>query len=141
MRFGLETTDAWLSALSSTWKRVGSFWFLVAGVGTLSSLAPDSGHDIGDVLQLGGLTYVLTGPVFFWSALVAAVVWIRFVHLENAGTRSFLLLGILIAINGALDERSLMTATLVGLQVLSMLLIILTLLISRPAESRGRNSR
>lgn len=141
MRYGLETTDAWLNALSSTWKRVGCFWFYVAGVGTLSSLAPDSGHGIGDVLQLGGLTYVLTGPVFFWSALVAAVVWIRFVHQENAGTCSFLLLGALIAINGALDERSLTKATLVGLQILSLLLIILTLLLSRSAEARGGTSK
>jgi len=140
MKYGLETTDAWLDALSTTWKRAAWFWLFVAGIGTISATCPSSSHDIGDVLELGGLTYMLTGPVFIWSTLTAAVVWIRFVHLENAGTRSFLLLGTLVAINGALDERTLETPTLVGLQILALLLIVLTLLLSRSPDTRTGKS-
>lgn len=57
------------------------------------------------VLLLGGLTGVLIGPAFLWAVPVAAVTWVRFIHMETAGSRAFLLLGGLIAMNGWLGER------------------------------------
>jgi hypothetical protein len=131
MYYGLETADAWLNALSSAWKRAGLFWFFVAFVGWASSALFGWYKGFGDVLQLGGFTYVILGPVSLWSALVAAVTWIRFVHLESAGVRSFVLLGSLIAINGWLFDRQIYTWQLALAHLAAIVLIGFTFLWSR----------
>jgi hypothetical protein len=78
------------------------------------------GEAFAAVLQLGGFTCVLLGPVFGWTVLVAAVTWVRFVHLETARSRSVLLLGVLISINGWLGEEKLMAWHFILLQVAAL---------------------
>jgi hypothetical protein len=131
MNYGLETADAWLNALSSAWKRAGLFWLFVALDGWISSTLFGRYQGFGAVLQFGGFTYVILGPVSLWSALVAAVTWIRFVHLESAGVRSFMLLGSLIAINGWLFDRQIYTWQLVLAHLVAIVLIGLTFILSR----------
>jgi len=131
MNFGLEAADAWLNALSSTWKRALFFWGFVVFVSCLSSAF----EGVGDVLQLGGLTYVILGPVAVWSVLVAVVTWIRYVHLESAGVRAFALLGVLIAINGWFFDESLSLAHLLVLQWLALMLVVATLLWTRRSSA------
>ena len=140
MNYGLETADAWLNALSGAWKRAGLFWLFVAFVGWTSSTLLGWYQGFGDVLQFGGFTYVILGPVSLWSALVAAVTWIRFVHLESAGLRSFLLLGSLIAINGWLFDRQIYTWQLVLAHLAAIALIGLTLFFSRPGFHSDRDA-
>lgn len=136
MNYGLETADAWLNALSSAWRRAGLFWLFVASVGWASSALFGWYQGFGDVLQLGGFTYVILGPVSLWSALVAAVTWIRFVHLETAGVRSFLLLGSLISINGWLLDRQIYTWQLALAHVAAIALIGITVAWSRTVIHR-----
>lgn len=108
MKYGLEVADGWLNSLSSMWRRVAFFWGFVAGVGWASYWVL-GGEGMGEsmewVLKLGGLTGLLIGPAFLWAVPVAAVTWVRLIHLETAGVRAFLLLGGLIAMNGWLGER------------------------------------
>lgn len=129
MKYGLEIADAWLYSLSSAWKRAGLYWLFVALV-SWASLSIFGGESweraIEPVLLLGGITFVIAGPVAFWSVLVAAVTWIRFVHLETAGMRSFLLLACLISINAWLGEDHLSIWQLVLAQVGAIGLIGLT---------------
>jgi hypothetical protein len=123
MKYGLEAADAWLSSLSSVWKRAGLFWCFVAGTGWASMWllgGANAGEAFAAVLQLGGGTCVLLGPVFVWSVLVAAVTWVRFVHLETAGSRSVLLLGVLVSINGWLGDERLFAWHFILLQVAAL---------------------
>ncbi|MBN8459250.1 MAG: hypothetical protein J0M04_15575 [Verrucomicrobia bacterium] len=123
MKYGLEIADAWLHAHSSAWKRAGLFWIFVTFVGWASSALFGLYNGIGDDLQLGGFTYVILGPVSLWSVLTAAVTWIRVTHRESAGIRSFLLLGVLISINGWLMDRD-MTALQIILAHLTVVILI-----------------
>jgi hypothetical protein len=138
----MEVADAWLHSLSSAWKRAALFWGFVAGTGWASAwlLGDDGvGESLAEVLQLGGLAGVLGGPVFVWSVLVAAVTWIRFVHLETAGSRAFLLLGALIAINGWLGGRvELGTWKFVVLQIVALGLIAMAVFWPREGEPESR---
>jgi hypothetical protein len=138
MKYGMEVADAWLHSLSSAWKRAALFWSFVAGVGWASAWLL-SGYGaawaLAQVLKLGGFSYVIQGPVCIWSVVVAAVTWVRFVHLETAGIRAFLLLGTLIAINGwSSGWFALEWWKFAGFQVLAMGLIAAAVFWKREGE-------
>lgn len=106
MKFAEEIADVWAGALSSSLKRVAIFWGFIVAASLIGQLASRGNTSSGDILQLGGLTFVLIGPLFVISTLTAAALWIRFIHLDERGIGEFSLLGAMIATNAAFGERA-----------------------------------
>ena len=105
MKFADEIADVWAGALSSSLKRVAFFWSFIVAASLLGQLISRRSISFGDILLFGGLTHVLIGPLFVISTLTAAILWIRFIHLDERHIGEFCLFGAMIATNAALGER------------------------------------
>ncbi len=105
MKFGLEIADAWLGSISAVWKRVLFFWGFLVATSVAGQWAVGYRIDMEEILRFGGVTYVILGRLSYLTLLVAPYVWFRFIHLEEGGVKSFLFLGLLVALNAGFHQR------------------------------------
>ena len=105
MKFGLHAAEVWLDSLTSVWKRVLFFWGFLVVSSLIGQKVFGRGFDMETILSLGGATCVLMGPLNYLTLLITPIVWIRLIHLEEGGARSFLLLGVAVALNAGFGQR------------------------------------
>lgn len=105
MKFGLDIAEAWLDSLSSVWKRVLFFWGFLVIASLIGQRVIGRDFDLELILRFGGVTYVFLGTLNYLTLVIAPIVWIRFIHLEEGGVNSFLMLGVAVALNAGFDKR------------------------------------
>ena len=106
MRYGLETTDAWIAGIQSIWAKSFVFWGLFFFSSLLGQAIFGQRVAVYEPLQFGGFSFLIIGPLVPIGIISTTWLFLRFFVFDTATARDFFIPIITTGLNAGYYENN-----------------------------------